>query len=212
MQRNSFWVKLLRAAYNFDKNKFFKHVPPSISLRFRNNYTGWKVSKYGVFSGPYFPVLDWIRRDTLYLSVFSPNVWKCGPEKTPYLDTFRTVLFLVLLLIVAWTWLPTDLSLWHQNDGRTSKSLLKSSKRSNTRRSFCFVGNHCCALWNQVFSSRDSHSHFRLWSLSQVTWIHQNTKGFLIFRSSHRRCFVKKGVLKNSAIFTGKHRVGVSFW
>ena len=27
-------------------------------------YTVWKVSKYGVISGPYFPHSDWIRRDT----------------------------------------------------------------------------------------------------------------------------------------------------
>ena len=33
--------------------------------------TAWKVSKYGVFSRPYFPVF--------------------GPEKTPYLDHFYTV-------------------------------------------------------------------------------------------------------------------------
>ena len=39
--------------------------------------TVWKVSKYGVFSGPYFPV-------------FSPNGGKYGPEKTPYLDTSHT--------------------------------------------------------------------------------------------------------------------------
>ena len=32
------------------------------------------MSKYGVFSGPYFPI-------------FSPNAGKYGPEKTPYLDT-----------------------------------------------------------------------------------------------------------------------------
>ena len=36
------------------------------------------VSKYGVFSGPHFPV-------------FSPNTGKYGPEKTPYLDTSRSV-------------------------------------------------------------------------------------------------------------------------
>ena len=39
-----------------------------------------------------FPHLDWTRIDTKYLSVFSPNVGKHGPEKTPYLDTFHTVL------------------------------------------------------------------------------------------------------------------------
>ena len=36
------------------------------------------MSKYGVISGPYFPI-------------FSPNTRKYGPEITPYLDSFLTV-------------------------------------------------------------------------------------------------------------------------
>ena len=40
--------------------------------------TEWKVSKYEVISGPYFPV-------------FSPNAGKYGPEMSPYLDTFNEV-------------------------------------------------------------------------------------------------------------------------
>ena len=40
--------------------------------------TAWKVPKYGVFSGLYFPA-------------FSPNTGKYGPEKYPYLDTFHAV-------------------------------------------------------------------------------------------------------------------------
>ena len=40
--------------------------------------TGWKVSKYGVFSGPYF-------------SEFGMNTEKYRPEKTPYLDPFHAV-------------------------------------------------------------------------------------------------------------------------
>ena len=32
-----------------------------------------------------------LSRDTEYLSVFSPNAEKYGPEKTPYLDTFHAV-------------------------------------------------------------------------------------------------------------------------
>ena len=36
------------------------------------------MSKYGVISGPYFPV-------------FSPNTGKYGPEITPYLGTFHAV-------------------------------------------------------------------------------------------------------------------------
>ena len=35
-----------------------------------------------------FPHSDWIRRDTPYLSVFSPNEGKCGPEKTPVWTIF----------------------------------------------------------------------------------------------------------------------------
>ena len=40
---------------------------------------------------------DWIRRDTEYLPLFSPNVGKYGPEKTPYLDTFH-----VLSVLITW--------------------------------------------------------------------------------------------------------------
>ena len=43
--------------------------------------TAWKVSKYGIFSGPYFPS-------------FGLNMEKYGPGKTPYLDTFRAVDFI----------------------------------------------------------------------------------------------------------------------
>ena len=42
-------------------------------------YTVWKVSKYGVISGPYFPAVGM-------------NTGKGGPEITPYLDTFHAVL------------------------------------------------------------------------------------------------------------------------
>ena len=44
------------------------------------------------YSGPYFPV--WIRRDTEYLSLFSPNAEKCGPE---YGHFWRSVSFSLIL-------------------------------------------------------------------------------------------------------------------
>ena len=50
------------------------------------------MSKYGVFSGPYFPV-------------FSPNTGEYGPEKTPYLDTFNAVLIRSMVIKdTAWRW------------------------------------------------------------------------------------------------------------
>ena len=50
------------------------------------------MSKYGVISGPYFPV-------------FSLNTVKYGPEITPYFDTFRAVIgkrYLGNLLMTPW--------------------------------------------------------------------------------------------------------------
>ena len=49
--------------------------------------TTYKVSKYGVISGPYFPVFG--LNTERY--VFSSNTGKYGPEITPYLDTFHAV-------------------------------------------------------------------------------------------------------------------------
>ena len=49
-------------------------------MKVGERYIARKVSKYGGFSGPYFP------------PVFGLNTRKYGPEETPYLDTFHAVL------------------------------------------------------------------------------------------------------------------------
>ena len=59
-------------------------------------FTAWKVSKYGVFSSPYFPV-------------FGLNTEKYGPEKTPYLDTFHAAIVQRVKVSVA---ILTDLNLF----------------------------------------------------------------------------------------------------
>ena len=51
----------------------------SATLTLRYKYTAWNMSKYGVISGPYFPV-------------FSLNRGKYGPETTLYLNTFHAVI------------------------------------------------------------------------------------------------------------------------
>ena len=43
-----------------------------------------------------FPHLDWMQRDTEYLSIFTPNAGKYIPEKTAYLDTFHPVLIIFI--------------------------------------------------------------------------------------------------------------------
>ena len=47
-------------------------------------FTAWKVSKYGVISGPYF-------------TVFGLNTGKYGPEITFYLDTFQAVTIFIII-------------------------------------------------------------------------------------------------------------------
>ena len=49
------------------------------------------MSKYGAFSGPYFPV-------------FGLNIGKYGPENSPHLDTFQAVYFTRkwYQLLIAW--------------------------------------------------------------------------------------------------------------
>ena len=44
-------------------------------------YTAWKVSKYGVFSGPYFPVFG-----------LNTDFYYSGQNKTQYLVTFHAVI------------------------------------------------------------------------------------------------------------------------
>ena len=58
-------------------------------LLFLHPWTLRKVSAFRVFLFCIFPYLDWIRGDTLYLSVFGPNAWKCRPEKLQIRILFR---------------------------------------------------------------------------------------------------------------------------
>ena len=51
-----------------------------------------------------FPHSDWIRRDTSYLSVSSPNARKYRPGKTSYVNTFHTVQKLITLLFNWFVW------------------------------------------------------------------------------------------------------------
>ena len=64
-------LTLLFHVSSCSRNMYFSYLCLHY-LSFFIDCTAWKVSKYGVFSGPYFPVF--------------------GQEKTPYLSTFPAVL------------------------------------------------------------------------------------------------------------------------
>ena len=82
---NSFW----KIAYFLTKI----HVNLFICSK---KFTAWKVSKYGVVSGTYFLVFL-LNTERYYLSVFSPNTGKYGPEISPYLETFHAVISVIVL-------------------------------------------------------------------------------------------------------------------
>ena len=72
------------------------------------------MSKYGVFSGPYFPV-------------FGPNTGKYGPENTPYLETLGAVLVKMFLSKKNKDFLTFSL----KNIFKENKSQLSSLNRKN---------------------------------------------------------------------------------
>ena len=60
------------------------------------------MSKYVVLSGPYFAAfgLNTEKQGKDYLSVFSPNAGKCGPEKTMYLEFHVRVVLSYSVLVI----------------------------------------------------------------------------------------------------------------
>ena len=66
-----------------------------------NIHTAWEVSKYGIFSGPYFPVFG-MNTKIYFVNLRIPSEYKkTRPEKTPYLDTFHAVSKLAFYLFLA---------------------------------------------------------------------------------------------------------------
>ena len=56
-----------------------------------------------------YPNTKFLLKFFTYLSVFSPNAGKYGPEKTPYLDTFHTVstynnIFVTIMIMYLQQW------------------------------------------------------------------------------------------------------------
>ena len=92
---------------------------------------------YSVFSGPHFPALDQVRRDTSYLSVFNPNAVKYGPEKLRIRTRFYAVLFIKKVLSIN--------NSRHCNIDCQDKK--KSSRETNNKESYCkSLELNCCMV------------------------------------------------------------------
>ena len=84
-------VVVLEKVWQTKLSMIFMKVLVNLSNRKSwHRITAWKVSKYGIFSGPYFP------------GKFSTNTGKYGPEKTPYLDIFCAMYLEVFPRMMKW--------------------------------------------------------------------------------------------------------------
>ena len=68
-------LSVLAKRFSIDVQKGYEYASDQLYLR---TSSACKLSKNGVFSGPYFPV-------------FGLNTGKYGPEKTPFLGSFHAV-------------------------------------------------------------------------------------------------------------------------
>ena len=125
-----------------------------------------EVSKYGIFSGPHS---EWIRKDISYLSVFSPNVGKQGPEKTPYLDTFHAVYSVV--------------TNHYHNILKDVKTLQSRISRTQSRFQYRNAKSRYHSIYSPVQNIKYS-SYSRRWPY----WSFKVTRRCLSHRS-HRKCF-----------------------
>ena len=88
LSRGKRWRKMKKKKKNI--------VMENLWWRWRwRKHTLREVSKYGVFTGPYFPVFGLNKEFySVNLSVFILNTGKYGPEKTPYLDIFHVMIYM----------------------------------------------------------------------------------------------------------------------
>ena len=73
------YIFMVKVKYHFDSSEMTRTFH-NYTQNLGNN-TVWKVCVFRVILVRIFPYSDWIREDTSYLSVFSPNAGKCWPEK-----------------------------------------------------------------------------------------------------------------------------------
>ena len=78
-----------------------KHLSIWCNAKIHRTTTAWKMSIFWVFLVHISPHLDWIRRDTPYLSTFSPNEGKYGPEKLRIQTLFTQCTALILSCIMS---------------------------------------------------------------------------------------------------------------
>ena len=93
-----------------------------------NVATAWKVFVFGVILVRIFLHSNWIRSDTSYLSVFSPNMRKCGPVqlriRTLFTDTVYVAQWYSTLYVVRCNNIMVSYFKWRHNTTAGKSPLL----------------------------------------------------------------------------------------
>ena len=112
------------------KNSFLQNTSRTKFSKESFIWSVWKVSVFGVFLVRIFPHSDWIRIDNPYLSVFSPNAEKYGPEKLRTRTLFTVLKWIIVFMI---SFIIPQLS------NNCSKSAVKIRRWRNFRYLSCWL-------------------------------------------------------------------------
>ena len=143
--------------------------------------TSWKVSVFGVFLVRILPQSDWIRRNTLFLSVLIPNEGKYGPVKLRIRTLFTHFISIYSELnYCPWVFLLCKFgdhsSCWHHCTRKTKFSIKVFFIKCDQIRIFLWIWSHLlkkflmenfifCAVHGILVSCR-CHAILQWWHLT----------------------------------------------
>ena len=99
------------------------HLSSRYCICFEQGVIVWKVSKYGVFSGPYFPAFG-LNTENTFPKILSQNARKYGPEKTPYLEIFHAVRYFRNSGSYR-VWIHTETRTWHSKNTQSNNAKIE---------------------------------------------------------------------------------------
>ena len=146
-------------------------------------HTASKVPVFGVLLVCIFPHSDWIRRDTEYLSVLSPNAGKYGQGNSEYGQFSRSDTF-----FFSFSTSKTVLQLFPTKKCHLIKFLLLNSKKAY------FLIFHISKAWKPFLHFKPFHAT-GLFS----PWKYQKSSGYLVISGRYRN----RPVTWNGLMFYG---------
>ena len=140
-------IKLLSKSLTSAKNELDEIYEELLWMSWISKYyTAWKASVFGVILVRISPHSDWIRKDTPYLSVFSPNAGKHGAASLRIQTLFtQCYIYVCSKCFVALIWgtntsvLPYYMKLTNRFIKEAEENQHKENQRQSWERKFIVV-------------------------------------------------------------------------